>query len=280
MEENQPRLVSLEKPPVSLVLSSGGARGLVHIGVIEALEQHGYRIGSLAGSSIGTLVGGVHAMGKLPVFKDWLVSLSAKQLIALVDFSWSRAGMLKGDRIFKDLKTVIPDLRIEDMAIPFRAVTTDIAQEKEVVFDRGSFYEAVRASVAIPAVFTPVRHESNLLVDGGVLSPLPINHVQRIPGDILAAVNLNGHYSTDHTKRKLHYTGYFSMMQHAYYAMRHQLCKMAMDFHQPDLAIEFPRNICGIWDYHKATHLIGLGHEATRQCVARYEASNRAARAD
>lgn len=280
MEQNQPRIDPQEKPPVSLVLSSGGARGLVHIGVIEALEQQGYRIASIAGSSIGTLVGGIHAMGKLPVLKEWLVSRSAKQLIALVDFSWSRAGIIKGDRFLKDLKTVIPDMLIEEMPIPFRAVTTDIEHEKEVVFDQGSFYEAVRASMAIPAVFTPVRHASSLLVDGGVLSPLPISHVRRMPGDILAVVNLNGHYSSDLSKRKPHYSGYFSMMQHAYYAMRHQLGKMAIDFYRPDLTIEFPRNICGIWDYHKAARLIELGNEATRACIARYEAGKGPVRVD
>lgn len=260
------------KRPVSLVLSSGGARGLVHIGVIESLEQHGYPIGSIAGSSIGTLVGGFHAMGKLPEFKKWLTSLSPRQLINLLDFSWSRAGVIKGNRIFKDLKSVIPDMRIEDMPIPFRAVTTDIEREEEVVFVSGSFYEAVRASVAIPAVFTPVRRESSLLVDGGVLSPLPISHVQRLPDDILAVVNLNGHCAASHTNSKPHYTGYFSMMQHAYYAMRHQLCKMAIAHHRPHMVIEFPRNICGIWDYHKAKYLIGEGFEATQQWIARFEA--------
>lgn len=262
------------KRPVSLVLSSGGARGLVHIGVIEALEQADYRIGSIAGSSIGTLVGGIHAMGRLPVFKEWLASLTARQLIALVDFSWSGAGVIKGDRIFNDLKAAIPDMLIEDMPIPFRAVTTDIQHEEEVVFERGSFYEAVRASVAIPAVFTPVRQDSNLLVDGGVLSPLPISHVRRLPGDLLAVVNLNGHYSLDHAKRKLQYNGYFSMMQHAYYAMRHQLCRMAIEHYRPDMVIEFPRNICGIWDYHKAARLISMGQEATRRCIAGYEAAD------
>lgn len=210
-------------------------------------------------------------MGKLPEFKEWLTSFSPRQLINLVDFSWNLTGVIKGNRILNDLKSLIPDMAIEDMPIPFRAVTTDIKREEEVVFASGSFYEAVRASIAIPAVFTPVRRENGLLVDGGVLSPLPIDQVQRLPGDILAVVNLNGQYATAHGKGKAPYAGYFSMMQHAYYAMRHQLCKMAIDRHRPDMIIEFPRNICGIWDYHKAKYLIELGVDATRECIARFE---------
>lgn len=259
---------------VSLVLSSGGARGLTHIGVIEALEANGYTISAIAGSSIGTLIGGLYAMGRLQDFRDWLLMLKAKDVFSLMDFTWNGSGVMKGQRVFEKLKTFIPDVNIEDMNIPFAAVTTDIILEEEVVFTEGSFFEAVRASVSIPAVFTPVRYNDNILIDGGVLNPLPINHVRRTPGDMLVVVDLNGRYKLDEAslkKKKTSYTGYISLMQLAYYSMHHQLSKMAIQYYRPDIVVEFPRNITGIWDYHKAEYLIQMGRDIAQVKIEEHQ---------
>lgn len=264
----------MNKPSVSLVLSSGGARGLTHIGVIEALEASGYTISSIAGSSIGTLIGGIYAMGKLPEFKDWLLTLRAKDIFSLMDFTWRGSGVMKGQRIMEHLKTFIPDMAIEDMRIPFAAVTTDIIHEDDVVFTHGSFYEAVRASISIPAVFTPVVQNDNILVDGGVLNPMPINHVQRTDSDILVVVNLNGSFRPNGAvKKKTPYSGSVSLMQHAYFLMRQQLTRMSIQYYKPDIVVEFPRNISGIWDYHKSDYLINHGREVAQQCIDQYEKS-------
>jgi len=249
----------MKKKLVSLVLSSGGARGLSHIGVIEALEEKGYEIVSISGSSIGTLVGGIYAMGKLPQFKEWLMTLKPKDVFQLMDLTWSSGGMMKGERVLNTLKKFIPDQPIETFPIPFAAVTTDILNEEEVVFRSGSFYEVVRASIAIPAIFTPVKLKDNLLIDGGVLNPLPISHLLRIPNDILVVVNLNGKVSASLLEQQKQHSGYFSLLQHAYFSMRHQLVKLTLELYKPDVVIDIPRNLSGVWEYHKASSIISEG---------------------
>jgi NTE family protein len=256
---------------VSLVLSSGGARGLTHIGVIEALEQKGYQIASISGSSIGTLIGGIYAMGHLPTFKEWLLTLKPKDVFHLMDFTWGSGGVMKGEKVLNTIKQFIPDQRIESFPIPFAAVTTDVNLEEEVVFRSGDFYEIVRASIAIPAIFTPVRIENNLLIDGGVLNPLPIQHVQRVPNDVLVVVNLNGKASIDQQTTPKVQTGTFSLLQHAFFSMRHQLVKCTIERYQPEIVVDIPRNVSGIWDYHKAAHLIEEGKFLALQQIEKFE---------
>lgn len=176
---------------VSLVLSGGGARGIAHIGVIEELERRGFEIHSIAGTSMGALVGAVYALDKIPEFKNWLYSLDKFKVLSLFDFTLSMQGFVKGDKVLSRMKQFIPDANIEDLSIFYRAVATDIINKKEVVFDKGSVYSAIRASMAIPTVFTPVKTKDGLLVDGGVINNIPLNHAQRKFGDYLIAVNLN-----------------------------------------------------------------------------------------
>ncbi|HDO26967.1 MAG TPA: patatin, partial [Bacteroidetes bacterium] len=163
------------KNKVALVLSSGGSKGLAHIGAINVLEKNGFEITSVSGSSIGSVIGGIYAMGELPRYTEWVKTLNKKTIWGLMDFAFSTQGLLKGENVFNKMKTFIPDRDIEEMNIPFSAIATDLINEKEVVFDKGSFYDAVRASVAIPTVFTPVKYKDTILVDGGVLNPLPID---------------------------------------------------------------------------------------------------------
>ncbi len=177
---------------VSLVLSSGGSKGLAQIGVIHELERHGFKIHSVAGSSIGSGIGGLLAMGKLPEYTDWVCSLTKKDAWNLMDFTITSHGLIKGERMFEKLKTFIPVMNIEDMKIPFTAIATEILNEKEVVFNRGSYYKAIRASVSIQAVFIPVNYNGSILVDGGLLYPVPIEFVKPVEGAITVAVNLYG----------------------------------------------------------------------------------------
>ena len=177
--------------PVTLVLSGGGARGIAHIGVIEELEKRGYEIVSVAGTSMGALVGGVYADGAIVPFRDWMLTLDRRKVLSLVDFTLSRQGMIKGDRVFNKMKDFIPDTLIENLRIPYAAVAVDLINKKEVVFTEGSLFDAIRASVSIPSVLTPVKTKNGLLVDGGVMNNIPINHAKRIPGDMLVVVNVN-----------------------------------------------------------------------------------------
>lgn len=177
---------------VALVLASGGSRGLAHIGAIEVLEERGFEITSVSGASMGALVGGVYAAGGLDAFKEWMKTVDRMKVFNLMDFTIGNGGFVKGERVIDELKAIIPDRKIEELPIRFTAVATDILHRREVVFDSGSLYDAIRSSISLPSVFTPNRIGDMLLIDGGVVNPVPVNRVSRTPGDILVAVDLNG----------------------------------------------------------------------------------------
>lgn len=176
---------------VSLALSSGGPRGFAYIGAIEELILRGYRIGSVAGTSIGSLVGGIYAAGKLDEFKEWLFGLDAWKVFTLMDLSIGKNHIVKGERIIEAMREIVPDVDIESLAIPFRAVATDLYTGEEVVFDRGKLFEAIRASISIPSLFQPVKYGLTTLVDGCIANCLPLSRVVRSEGDILVAFDVN-----------------------------------------------------------------------------------------
>ena len=178
---------------VSLVLGSGGARGLAHIGVIRWLEEHGFRIRSIAGSSMGALVGGIHAAGKLDVYADWVSQLERVDVLRLLDLSLSRHSLFKGERIIAKLRELVGEHDIESLPMRFTAVATDIERQREVWLDQGSLFDAIRASIAVPMVFAPVRRNGRLLVDGGLVNPMPVAPVLNTDSDFIIAVNLSGH---------------------------------------------------------------------------------------
>ncbi|GAA3920537.1 patatin-like phospholipase family protein [Litoribacillus peritrichatus] len=177
---------------VSLVLGSGGARGYAHIGVIEVLEEKGYKIKAISGASMGALVGGVYAAGKLPEFKEWASDFSVLGFIKLLDFSLREPGAIRGERLFKVIKEMVGDVKIQNLPIEFTAVATDLISQKEVWFQQGSLTRAMRASISIPSLFTPVSLKGMLLVDGGVLNPLPIIPTVSAHADMIVAVDLAG----------------------------------------------------------------------------------------
>lgn len=181
-----------DRPSVALVLSSGGARGLAHIGAIEELLIQDFHITSVAGCSMGSLVGGMYAAGRLQDFKQWMFDLDRSKMWRLTDLSLSLTHLMKGDRVIEAMKEVVPDIDIQNLPIPYCAVATDWETGREIIFRSGSLYDAIRASISMPAVFNPVRRQGMILVDGGVINPLPINRVERREGDILVAVNVSG----------------------------------------------------------------------------------------
>ncbi|MDP9806059.1 NTE family protein [Trueperella bonasi] len=177
---------------IAIVLGSGGARGWAHIGVIEELEARGHEVVTVAGASIGALVGGIYAAGKLPELKDWTLGLSKSDVRSLLDFTLGRPGLLKGTRVLKAIEEVTGSHNIEDLKIPFTAIAADILTGREVWFQKGPLYLAIRASIAIPTFFTPVRIGNRLLVDGGLLNPVPIEPTLSIEADATIAVDLRG----------------------------------------------------------------------------------------
>ncbi len=154
---------------VSLVLGSGGARGLAHIGVIRWLTEHDYDIVAVSGSSVGALVGGIHAAGKLDEFEKWVRAIRTRDIFKLLDLSFDRDGLVRGERIIETLKDLIGDCCIEDLDIPFTAVATDLRREREVWLNRSPLFDAIRASISLPLFFKPARRGEVMLVDGGIL---------------------------------------------------------------------------------------------------------------
>ncbi|MEA1878446.1 MAG: patatin-like phospholipase family protein [Bacteroidota bacterium] len=289
------------KQKIALVLGSGGARGTAHIGVIRELIKHGYEIGSISGTSMGALVGGIYASGHLDVYESWLCSLSKMEMFNLVDFTLSAKGIIKADKVLKEIQKFIPDQKIEDLPIKFAAVATDLKQRKEVVITEGSLFEAIRASISIPFVITPVLKNETLFVDGGVLNPVPTNRVFRHKGDILIAVNVNAHIpnskSTSDNQdwdqleqlasgklsgfqkklaklvpvHKKGSVGYFNLIGDTSSLMLSQISKLTLELNPPDLLIEISRQSCGTFDFYKATEIIELGKEVTKTSLKKFD---------
>jgi NTE family protein len=288
------------KQKVSLVLSGGGARGIAHIGVIEELEKQGYDIFSVSGTSMGALVGGVYALGKMEELKMWLCTLDKRKIFSLVDFSIGSLGLIKGDRVFKKMKEFISDGNIEDLKLHYAAVATDIINKKEVVFTEGSIYDAIRASVSIPTVFTPVITEKGILVDGGVINNIPINHAKRIPGDLLLVVNVNAdipyrnaadskkddaikqsrykkkvidfysHLRKIHPKNHEENIGFFDLMSRTISLMTNHISQLKLENYSPDILINISHDCCSMYDFYKAGELVEIGRHAAIEGLKSY----------
>ena len=289
------------KQKVALVLSGGGARGLAHIGVIDELERQGYVISSVAGTSMGSLIGGVYAAGKLEELKSWTATLDKGKLFLMADFALSRQGLIKGERLFRKMKDVIPDILIEDLDIPYAAVAADLVNKEEVVFRDGSLWEAIRASIAIPSVFTPVKSRGRLLVDGGVMNNIPINRVQRNDGDILVAVNviadvpvrLGGEIlekggrsqrlhqegmNEDHDRHTkgasvshAEKMGYFSLITRTIDLMTIQMSDLYMSNYTPDILVNVSSEACHVYDFHKIEEMVEAGRLAAVEALTIYD---------
>lgn len=288
---------------VSLVLSSGSARGVAHIGVIEALTEQGFEIKSIAGSSMGALVGGIYASGNMDVFKSWICNLDKKSVLNLVDFTLSSTGLVKGERIIQELLKMIPDVNIEALPIPFRAIATDIKNRKEVVFEGGSLFEAIRASISIPTIFKPFHYNEMILIDGGVLNPIPINRVMRSKDDLLIAVDVSTAVSheiqipsheTDKGLDKLNgfsvirengyrflpkndwkETNYYTILSQSATLMTQQISTLSIAVYPPDILIRIPENSYESYHFHKSAEIIELGKLAAQKALLEYSEKNK-----
>lgn len=179
---------------IALVLGAGGARGLAHIGVIEALEARGYRIAAVSGCSMGALVGGIYAAGRLNEYRDWVCALERRHVLRLLDFAFGRSGLIKGERIMTALRELVGEHRIEELPIPYLAVAADLGSQREIWLNRGPLFEAIRASIAIPMIFTPHVINGRELVDGGLLAPVPIATTRMAHANLVVAVDVNARH--------------------------------------------------------------------------------------
>jgi NTE family protein len=177
---------------VSVVLGSGGARGYAHIGVIHELLGRGYHIVGISGSSMGALVGGLQAAGRLDEFAEWAKSLTQGAVLRLLDPSFTAAGVLRAGKILDVVRDILGDIDIEQLPIPYTAVATDLIAGRSVWLQRGPVDTAIRASIAIPGVIAPHEVDGRLLADGGILDPLPMAPLCAVNADLTLAVSLNG----------------------------------------------------------------------------------------
>ncbi|WP_040540958.1 patatin-like phospholipase family protein [Mycolicibacterium vaccae] len=177
---------------VALVLGSGGARGYAHIGVIHELRARGHEVVGIAGSSMGALVGGLEAAGKLDEFAEWASALTQRAVLRLLDPSLASPGVLRAEKILDAVREILGDVLIEDLPVPFTSVATDLITGKSVWIQRGAVDGAIRASIAIPGLITPHVLDGRLLADGGILDPLPMAPVAAIHADVTIAVSVSG----------------------------------------------------------------------------------------
>jgi NTE family protein len=279
---------------IALVLSSGGARGLAHIGVIERLEEEGFEIASIAGSSIGAVIGAFYACGQLETYKKWVLNLDRLDLFNLFDFTISSKGFIKGDKLFRSLEELVDDRLLERLRIPFVAIATDIVNQKEVVFESGSMYQALRASTAIPTVIRPVVVDGVELIDGGVINPMPMDRVKRTKDDLLVVVNINANIEYERPKmdaekqkkddqnysEKLNQfvkkwsgkvptstsstknLGFLELVNRSLDLMQDQLTEAKISQHQPDLVINFSKKACTTLEFYRAKEMIQGGRNA------------------
>jgi len=277
---------------VALVLSSGGARGLAHIGAIEELEAQGYRIRSIVGCSMGAIIGGMYAAGKLAEYKEWMQTIDKKKILSLLDISFSLDHLVKGEKIIEAMKDIVPDVKIEDLPIPFKAVATDWEKGQEVVFSKGSLYEAIRASISMPLFFDPVKKGGTTFVDGGILNPLPLNISKDMPGDIVVAVNVSGtgeENENDNEKRKTKTktkskaqtaldflssllpdepdVNYFTMSQRLFRLMVQKNAALNIELYKPDILVNIPMDLFGPFEYDHVDKISAYGRKKMREAL-------------
>lgn len=278
---------------VALVLSSGSSRGLAHIGGIEALEERGYTISSIAGCSMGAIVAGMFAAGKLPELKAWFLDMTRRHMFELMDFTLTKNYLVKGEKLMGAIGDMIPDYKMENLNIPLSLVATDMKKGEEVVFRSGNLNHAIRASFALPVLLQPVQDGDRLLMDGGMSNPLPLNRVQRTEGDILACVNVSGAFITKPEEEKEpswletmieKYAGKklkptekqmsaLSILDRCSDVMIQQHTELMKQYCPPDICVDIAMNQFGSFEYDNAEEIIRFGYDRMMAQIDEYEKS-------
>lgn len=290
-------MMTVDNKEISLVLGSGGARGLAHIGIIHWLEDNGFKIKSISGCSMGAVVGGIYAAGKLPEFEQWVCAINKMDIISLLDISWRKHGLVKGDKIIDTLVALVGDEKIENLPIPYTAVAADVTGEKEVWLQSGSLFAAIRASISLPMFFTPFAINGVDLIDGGVLNPVPIAPTFSDQTDMTIAVNLGGpakilpakdievierKSSVFHEKISRYIDKFqsslindtvldlsaYDIANQAFDAMQGTIARQKLAAYPPDYIVEIPRNACGTFEFDRASEMIELGYSSAQESLA------------
>ena len=265
---------------------------MAHIGVIRWLEANDFRIESISGCSIGALIGGIYAAGKLDIFEHWIRAITKVDIVTLLDISWGKGGLIKGDKIINTLVELVGDRLIETLPISFTAVAVDINHEKEVWLNSGNLFDAIRASISMPLFFTPFEHDGVVLIDGGVLNPIPIAPTFIDKTDVTIAVNLRGSVKrknppieeipeTETRSSPLREKigrflqrlrepeehndgrdlGAYDIANQAFETMQSAIARQKLAAYPPDYVLEIPKNACGTLEFDRASEIIDSGYE-------------------
>ena len=275
---------------ISLVLGSGGARGLAHVGVIRWLEEHGHQIRSISGCSIGSFIGGAYATGTLDAIVDWMENLTKKEIYSMLDLSFSRDSLVKGDKLAEVIQSKIGTGLIEDLPIKFTAVAADIATEKEHWFQAGPIDQAIRASVSLPLLFTPHTVDGVQLIDGGILNPTPIEPTLGDDTDLTIAVDLGGpmmeetvpepekakspwQQKMDDFLDSMRFSeskpkdqwDMFYITDQSFNTMQNAIARSRMADNPPDHLIAIPRNKCGTLEFDRSAEMVEYGYRLAEE---------------
>lgn len=305
--ESAPRTSSLDGKTVSLVLGSGAARGLAHIGVIRELLAAGLEIKAIAGSSMGALIGGIYAAGAMEDYADWVSQLDRSDVLSMADWTLS-GGLIRGRKIINKLEALTGEVQIESLPLAFTAVAVDLDSGREHWLDRGRLFDAIRASIAIPGIFTPHSYRGRTLVDGGLLNPVPVAPTLRCATDLTIVVDVNGpsqypsplesegdHKAQDkadsepsmmdrirdwvdsfgskegtQSNDSVAQPGLLATMSRSLDIMQAAITRHHLALFTPDLVISVPKNTCMPHEFYKATAVIGLGERLTHQALAEF----------
>jgi NTE family protein len=262
---------------INLVLSGGGARGFAHIGVIKVLKEKGYEIESISGSSMGALVGGLEAYGKLEDYEKWITSKSLLDIIKLLDINLTYSLKDVND-LYQVMKVKFGDINIEEMLIKFTAVATNLTKQKEIWFQSGNFYEALKGSIAIPGYFEPlVLENGDIIVDGGVLNIIPVAPTLSSEVDLTIAIDVNANISSEY---KISYSNnLLESMWRSFFANKHDIQSLSIDLmmkyihnlrlyeYKPDILIQIPSTIASTFDFHKYSEIIEIGRKIAQRTL-------------
>ena len=277
---------------IALVLGSGGARGLAHIGIIQHLESLGHEVVYISGCSMGALVGGIYAAGQLEPYAEWARKMKKSDLFSLLDLAFGWTGLFKGDRLMGVLKELVGDHVIEELPIGFTAVATDLTEQREIWLNRGPLFDAIRASIAIPTVFTPHPYLGRILVDGGLLNPIPIAPALNQAADMIIAVNLNAHSRRSRQRAEELVRGgdaersaksddeeaegdgggpkvpsIVDVVTMSLDLMQNTIARMKLASYSPDIVIDVPRDACLFYEFYRAEEMIALGRECAEAAL-------------
>ena len=281
-------------PRIGLALGAGAARGWAHIGALRELRAMGLVPDIIAGSSIGALVGGCFAAGRLDELESFARSLNRRRVFGLLDFSFSGAGLIGGDRLRARLHESIGAMRIEDLPMRFAGVATELGTGHEVWLRRGSLVDAMRASYALPGVFEPVRIGGRWLIDGAVVNPVPVSVARALGAERVVALSIaidgTGRGATRHDgvetdptedeappaarrgagllrrgRSAANAPGLASVMADAFNITQDRLMRSRLAGDPPDVLINLKVGRIGVFEFDRAEELIALGREAVRR---------------